>query len=67
MWAVNDIYDKADFDGIKLINFKVKSLKVSWRVFCNFAQLERQRTTVTWFTNTYISNSNMSKLFLMHI
>lgn len=26
--AVNDIYDKVDFDGIKLINFKVKSLKV---------------------------------------
>lgn len=27
--AVNDIYDKVNFDGIKLINFKVKSLKVS--------------------------------------
>ncbi|KAJ0065172.1 hypothetical protein NL108_005656, partial [Boleophthalmus pectinirostris] len=26
--AVNDIYDKADFNGIKLINFKVKSLHV---------------------------------------
>ncbi|XP_047442219.1 disintegrin and metalloproteinase domain-containing protein 10 [Mugil cephalus] len=26
--AVNDIYDKVDFDGIKLINFKVKSLTV---------------------------------------
>nr|XP_046247700.1 disintegrin and metalloproteinase domain-containing protein 10 isoform X1 [Scatophagus argus] len=26
--AVNDIYDKVDFDGIKLINFKVKSLRV---------------------------------------
>ncbi|KAM4548078.1 disintegrin and metalloproteinase domain-containing protein 10 [Odontesthes bonariensis] len=26
--AVNDIYDKADFDGIQLINFKVKSLRV---------------------------------------
>ncbi|XP_013869658.1 disintegrin and metalloproteinase domain-containing protein 10 [Austrofundulus limnaeus] len=26
--AVNDIYNKADFDGIKLINFKVKSLRV---------------------------------------
>ncbi|KAG7487946.1 hypothetical protein MATL_G00028840 [Megalops atlanticus] len=26
--AVNDIYDKADFNGIKLINFKVKSLTV---------------------------------------
>lgn len=28
MRAVNDIYDKVDFDGIKLINFKVKSLRV---------------------------------------
>lgn len=28
MRAVNDVYDKVDFDGIKLINFKVKSLKV---------------------------------------
>ncbi|XP_029285994.1 disintegrin and metalloproteinase domain-containing protein 10 [Cottoperca gobio] len=28
MRAVNDIYDKVDFDGIKLINFKVKSLNV---------------------------------------
>ncbi|XP_024859761.1 disintegrin and metalloproteinase domain-containing protein 10 isoform X2 [Kryptolebias marmoratus] len=26
--AVNDIYDKVDFDGIKLINFKAKSLHV---------------------------------------
>ncbi|XP_029939829.1 disintegrin and metalloproteinase domain-containing protein 10 [Salarias fasciatus] len=26
--AVNDIYDKVDFDGVKLINFKVKSLHV---------------------------------------
>ncbi|XP_028260494.1 disintegrin and metalloproteinase domain-containing protein 10 isoform X2 [Parambassis ranga] len=26
--AVNDIYDNVDFDGIKLINFKVKSLRV---------------------------------------
>ena len=26
--AVNDIYDKVDFEGIKLINFKVKSLTV---------------------------------------
>ncbi|XP_024909927.1 disintegrin and metalloproteinase domain-containing protein 10 isoform X1 [Cynoglossus semilaevis] len=26
--AVNDIFDKVDFDGIKLINFKVKSLTV---------------------------------------
>ncbi|KAG7230796.1 hypothetical protein INR49_019610, partial [Caranx melampygus] len=26
--AVNDIYDKVDFDGIKLINFRVKSLSV---------------------------------------
>ncbi|KAJ8408273.1 hypothetical protein AAFF_G00256870 [Aldrovandia affinis] len=26
--AVNDIYDKADFDGIKLINFNVKLLSV---------------------------------------
>uniref|UniRef100_A0A667YDV0 Si:ch1073-396h14.1 n=1 Tax=Myripristis murdjan TaxID=586833 RepID=A0A667YDV0_9TELE len=25
--AVNDVYDKVDFDGIKLINFKVKTLK----------------------------------------
>ncbi|XP_061594183.1 disintegrin and metalloproteinase domain-containing protein 10 isoform X1 [Cololabis saira] len=29
MRAVNDIYDKVDFDGIKLINFKVKSLSVA--------------------------------------
>lgn len=28
MSAVNDIYNKADFDGIRLINFKVKSLSV---------------------------------------
>ncbi|CAM9335868.1 unnamed protein product, partial [Lampetra planeri] len=28
MRAVNDIFDKVDFDGIKLINFKVKSLTV---------------------------------------
>ncbi|XP_048833364.1 disintegrin and metalloproteinase domain-containing protein 10 isoform X1 [Brienomyrus brachyistius] len=28
MNAVNDIYNKADFDGIRLINFKVKSLSV---------------------------------------
>nr|XP_029134117.1 disintegrin and metalloproteinase domain-containing protein 10-like [Labrus bergylta] len=28
MRAINDIYDKVDFDGIKLINFQVKSLKV---------------------------------------
>lgn len=28
MRAVNDIYDKVDFNGIKLINFKVKSLRV---------------------------------------
>ncbi|XP_038571904.1 disintegrin and metalloproteinase domain-containing protein 10 isoform X2 [Micropterus salmoides] len=28
MRAVNDIYDKVDFDGIELINFEVKSLKV---------------------------------------
>ncbi|KAK0132059.1 Disintegrin and metalloproteinase domain-containing protein 10 [Merluccius polli] len=28
MRAINDIYDKVDFDGIKLINFKVKSLTV---------------------------------------
>ncbi|XP_029683611.1 disintegrin and metalloproteinase domain-containing protein 10 isoform X5 [Takifugu rubripes] len=28
MRAVNDVYDKVDFDGIKLINFKVKSLRV---------------------------------------
>ncbi|XP_041861899.1 disintegrin and metalloproteinase domain-containing protein 10 [Melanotaenia boesemani] len=28
MRAVNDIYDKVDFDGIKLINFRVKSLLV---------------------------------------
>ncbi|XP_022049988.2 disintegrin and metalloproteinase domain-containing protein 10 [Acanthochromis polyacanthus] len=26
--AVNDIFDKVDFDGVKLINFKVKSLRV---------------------------------------
>uniref|UniRef100_A0A667Z5U1 Si:ch1073-396h14.1 n=1 Tax=Myripristis murdjan TaxID=586833 RepID=A0A667Z5U1_9TELE len=26
--AVNDVYDKVDFDGIKLINFKVKTLSV---------------------------------------
>ncbi|XP_054459396.1 disintegrin and metalloproteinase domain-containing protein 10 isoform X1 [Anoplopoma fimbria] len=26
--AVNDIYDKVDFDGIELLNFKVKSLRV---------------------------------------
>ncbi|KAK2835569.1 hypothetical protein Q5P01_016053 [Channa striata] len=26
--AVNDIYDNVDFDGIKLINFKVKSLSI---------------------------------------
>ncbi|KAM8888040.1 disintegrin and metalloproteinase domain-containing protein 10 isoform 1-T6 [Synchiropus picturatus] len=26
--AVNDIYDKVDFDGIRLVNFKVKSLHV---------------------------------------
>ncbi|XP_037626947.1 disintegrin and metalloproteinase domain-containing protein 10 [Sebastes umbrosus] len=26
MRAVNDIYDKVDFDGVKLINFKLKSL-----------------------------------------
>lgn len=32
MRAVNDIYDKVDFDGIKLINFKVKTLQV--RSFC---------------------------------
>uniref|UniRef100_A0A8C6Q5D7 ADAM10 endopeptidase n=1 Tax=Nothobranchius furzeri TaxID=105023 RepID=A0A8C6Q5D7_NOTFU len=29
--AVNDIFDKVDFDGIKLINFKVKSLRVMTR------------------------------------
>ncbi|XP_040896880.1 disintegrin and metalloproteinase domain-containing protein 10 [Toxotes jaculatrix] len=29
MRAVNDICDKVDFDGIKLINFKVKSLSVA--------------------------------------
>ncbi|KAM9385116.1 disintegrin and metalloproteinase domain-containing protein 10 [Pholidichthys leucotaenia] len=28
MRAVNDIYDRVEFDGIKLINFKVKSLSV---------------------------------------
>ncbi|XP_056132820.1 disintegrin and metalloproteinase domain-containing protein 10 [Lampris incognitus] len=28
MRAVNDIYDKVDFNGIKLINFQVKSLSV---------------------------------------
>ncbi|XP_077391256.1 disintegrin and metalloproteinase domain-containing protein 10 isoform X2 [Festucalex cinctus] len=28
MRAVNDIYDKVEFDGIKLINFKVKSLTI---------------------------------------
>ncbi|XP_036970924.1 disintegrin and metalloproteinase domain-containing protein 10 isoform X1 [Acanthopagrus latus] len=28
MRAVNDVFDKVDFDGIKLINFKVKSLRV---------------------------------------
>lgn len=28
MKAVNDIYDKANFDGIDLINFKVKFLTV---------------------------------------
>lgn len=28
MRAVNDIYDKMDFNGIKLVNFKVKSLHV---------------------------------------
>ncbi|XP_041647789.1 disintegrin and metalloproteinase domain-containing protein 10 [Cheilinus undulatus] len=28
MRAVNDIFDKVDFDGIKLINFQVKSLTV---------------------------------------
>ncbi|KAL4658865.1 disintegrin and metalloproteinase domain-containing protein 10-like [Arapaima gigas] len=28
MRVVNDIYDKVDFDGIQLINFKVKSLSV---------------------------------------
>ncbi|XP_014900878.1 disintegrin and metalloproteinase domain-containing protein 10 [Poecilia latipinna] len=28
MRAVNNIYNKVDFDGIKLINFKVKSLRV---------------------------------------
>lgn len=28
MRAVNDIYDKVDFNGIKLVNFKVKSLYV---------------------------------------
>ncbi|MGH0182770.1 UNVERIFIED_CONTAM: hypothetical protein FKN15_010424 [Acipenser sinensis] len=28
MRAVNDIYDKADFEGIRLINFKVKTLHV---------------------------------------
>uniref|UniRef100_A0A665VDG7 ADAM10 endopeptidase n=1 Tax=Echeneis naucrates TaxID=173247 RepID=A0A665VDG7_ECHNA len=26
--TVNDIYDKVDFDGVKLINFRVKSLRV---------------------------------------
>uniref|UniRef100_A0A667YND6 ADAM10 endopeptidase n=1 Tax=Myripristis murdjan TaxID=586833 RepID=A0A667YND6_9TELE len=31
--AVNDVYDKVDFDGIKLINFKVKTLSV--RFPCN--------------------------------
>lgn len=29
MRAVNDVYDKVTFDGIKLINFKVKSLRVT--------------------------------------
>lgn len=29
MRAVNDIYDKTDFNGIKLINFKIKTLRVS--------------------------------------
>lgn len=28
MKAVNDIYDKAEFDGIELVNFKVKFLTV---------------------------------------
>nr|XP_019936185.1 PREDICTED: disintegrin and metalloproteinase domain-containing protein 10-like [Paralichthys olivaceus] len=28
MQAVNDIWDKVEFDGVKLINFKVKSLSV---------------------------------------
>lgn len=28
MKAINDIYDKADFDGIELVNFKVKFLSV---------------------------------------
>ncbi|XP_015249892.1 PREDICTED: disintegrin and metalloproteinase domain-containing protein 10-like [Cyprinodon variegatus] len=28
MRAVNDIYDKTDFNGIKLINFKIKTLRV---------------------------------------
>ncbi|XP_053286713.1 disintegrin and metalloproteinase domain-containing protein 10 isoform X1 [Pleuronectes platessa] len=28
MQAVNDVFDKVDFDGVKLINFKVKSLSV---------------------------------------
>lgn len=41
MRAVNDIYDKVDFDGIKLINFKVQSLTV--RSFCTqtMAQLSQ--------------------------
>lgn len=33
MKAVNDIYDRADFDGIQLVNFKVKFLTVSQLFF----------------------------------
>lgn len=33
MKAVNDIYDRADFDGIQLVNFKVKFLTVR-NLFC---------------------------------
>lgn len=38
MKAVNDIYDKADFDGIELVNFKVKFLTVR-SLFCPFSHI----------------------------
>lgn len=36
MRVVNDIYDKVDFDGMRLLNFKVKSLQVRRVFFSNW-------------------------------
>lgn len=66
--AVNDIYDKVDFSGIQLINFKVKSLRVSFRTVHKLHKPLSSVLQLLIADNTvkllHIQNHVMNKLFI---